>query len=247
MFMDPVEFYKKNKDCSWSMPSPPNHCQSNYDIAYWLLNESNFGWLKLDLEIDIDFWKAEYENCKGSLVPHREDDNNNGWNSTCIHGIDTHCTGAWTNYGYTNETDVPYKWTSISNSAQTIKTFWQEQFPADNYRRVRFMELESLSSITPHSDMPGRLPGEENFNALEFGVPVNISVIQPSNCFMTLENYGVVPFKEGEAYIVNIRHYHSVLNMSDTPRIHVIGHPFGYGSKKEQFVDLVARSYFKSI
>jgi hypothetical protein len=64
---------------------------------------------------------------------------------------------------------------------------------------------------------------------------------------MTLENYGVVPFKEGEAYIVNIRHYHSVLNMSDTPRIHVIGHPFGYGSRKEQFVDLVARSYFKSI
>jgi hypothetical protein len=95
--------------------------------------------------------------------------------------------------------------------------------------------------------MPGRLPGEDNFNALNFGVPVNIAVIHPKDCFMVLENYGVVPFVEGEAYIINIRHFHSVINLSTESRIHVIGHPFGYGTRKQEFIDVVANSYFKSI
>jgi hypothetical protein len=62
---------------------------------------------------------------------------------------------------------------------------------------------------------------------------------------MVLEGYGVVPFNEGRAFIVNIRNYHSVINFSNDPRIHVIGHSYGYGSKKEEFAELVARSYVK--
>jgi hypothetical protein len=93
--------------------------------------------------------------------------------------------------------------------------------------------------------MPGRLPGEENFDALDFGVPVNIAVIHPKNCYMTLEGKGIVPFKEGRAFIVNIRHTHSVINFSQESRIHVIGHSYGYGSKKQEFAELVTRSYKK--
>jgi hypothetical protein len=62
---------------------------------------------------------------------------------------------------------------------------------------------------------------------------------------MVLEGYGVVPFKEGKAFLINIRNYHSVINFSNESRIHVIGHSHGYGSKKQQFVDLIARSYEK--
>lgn len=107
------------------------------------------------------------------------------------------------------------------------------------------MSLLPDSAITPHSDMPGRLPGEDNFDALEFGVPINIAVLHPKDCYMVLEGHGIVPFKEGKAFIVNIRNYHSVINLSDRKRIHVIGHSYGYGSKLNEFAELVVRSYKK--
>jgi len=239
-----LDFYNKNKDCTWQLESAPSGISSNIELADWLLNKSKFGWLELDVNIDLSLWQHEATQSKSYYVEHREDESR-GWNSCCIHGIDTDKTGAWTNYGYTNEADVPYGWTGLSFKTPSVKTFWQNQFPSDRYRRIRFMELEPNSAITPHSDMPGRLPGEDNFNALEFGCPINIAVIHPKDCHMVLEGYGVVPFKEGKAFLINIRNYHSVINFSNESRIHIIGHSYGYGSKKQQFADLIARSYEK--
>ena len=61
---------------------------------------------------------------------------------------------------------------------------------------------------------------------------------------MTLEGYGCVPFVEGKAFIINIRNYHSVINFSDRNRIHLIAHGIP-GDRKEDFIELVARSYRK--
>lgn len=239
---DALEFYNNNKDCSWTMEELP--VGSVLEQASWILNKSKFGWIELDIDIDIFNWKQEAFTSGPFLVPHRED-NNQGWNSACIHGIDIKSTGAWTNYGYISESAVPYQWTELAHYNPTIKKFWQEQFPSIKYRRIRWMELSPDCAITPHSDMPGRLPGEDNFNALEFGIPINIAVIHPKDCYMVLKDYGVVPFKEGKAFIVNIRNYHSVINFSNKPRIHVIGHSYGYGTKLNEFADLVVRSYIK--
>ena len=236
------DFYQKYKNCKWKLEKAPSG--SDMDVASWLLNESNFGWLELDLDIDVSAWQNEASIATPYLVSHRES-NNKGWNSCCIHGIDIAKTGAWTNYGYTNEEDVPYKWTDLADQTPVITNFWKNEFPSDHYRRVRFMEVQPGAGITPHSDMPGKLPGEQNFDALNFGVPINIAVIHPSQCYMTLEGFGVVPFKPGKAFIINIRHFHSVVNLSSTPRIHVIGHSYGYGTKKQEFASLVTRSYYK--
>lgn len=213
---------------------------SSYEIADWLLNKSNFGWLELDLDFDLNAWKKETAAAK--FVDHRGADHP-GWNSSCIHGIDVDKTGAWTNYGYTKEEDVPYKWTSISEHTPNIKKFW-EAFPYEKYRRIRFMELEPGGRIRPHSDAPGRLPGEKDIDMLEFGVPINIAIIHPQDCFMTLEGHGTVPFTEGKAFIINIRNVHSFVNNSNVSRIHLIAHGIP-GNRKNDFVELVARSYRK--
>lgn len=240
-----IDFYEGNKSLDSKLPQLPDGVVGDLAVADWLLNKSNFGWLELDLEFDLTAWQTESKIAKPYFVPHREYDNNKGWNSCCLHGIDISATGAWTNYGYLNENSVPYHWTSLSDQTPNIKSFWKNIFPTDNYRRVRFMELEADSAITPHSDMPGKLPGEQNFDALEFGVPVNIAVIHPEDCYMVLEGHGIVPFKPGKAFIVNIRNKHTVVNFSKQSRIHIIGHSFGYGTKKKDFVELVARSYNK--
>ena len=239
-----LSFYNKNKDCQWTLESPPTHVNTPVELTNWLLNYSNFGWLELDLEIDIAGWQIEALQAEPYFVDHREDESE-GWTSCCLHGIDVGKTGAWTNYGYTDEKTVPYQWTDLGNKSPQVTHFWKNQFPTDHYRRIRFMQLDANSAITPHSDMPGRLPGEDKFNALDFGCPINIAVVHPADCHMVLEGYGIVPFKEGKAFLINIRNYHSVINFSNTPRIHVIGHSYGYGSKKQEFAELIARSYAK--
>jgi hypothetical protein len=213
---------------------------NDYELADWLLNKSNFGWLELDIQFDLDEWKKE--SAAAQFVDHRGSEHP-GWNSSCIHGIDVDKTGAWTNYGYEREEDVPYQWTSISKHTPSIKRFW-EQFPYERYRRIRFMELEPGGKISPHSDAPGRLPGEKDLDMLEFGVPINVAIIHPDDCHMTLEGHGTVPFREGKAFIINIRNVHSFVNNSSSNRIHLIAHGIP-GNRKEEFVELIARSYRK--
>lgn len=222
------------------MPKAPEGLTTDYEIADWLLNKSDFGWLELDIKFDLDIWKEE--TAAARFVDHRGQEHP-GWNSCCIHGISADKTGAWTSYGYKNENEVPYNWTSIAEHTPNIKQFWQ-QFPYDSYRRIRFMEVEPGGVVSPHSDMPGRLPGEDNFNALEFGVPINVAIIHPKECYMTLEGYGCVPWEEGKAFIINIRNYHSVINFSQQSRIHLIAHG-KLNNRTNEFVELVARSYKK--
>jgi len=213
----------------------------DYKIASHVLNDPSTGWLELDIEFDLKAWQEE--TIAAQFVNHRGDDHP-GWNSSCIHGIDVDKTGAWTNYGdWSREEDVPYKWTSISEHTPSIKKFW-EQFPYERYRRIRFMELEPGGRISPHSDAPGRLPGEQGLDMLDFGVPVNVAIIHPDDCHMTLEGHGTVPFSEGKAFIINIRNVHSFVNNSNKPRIHLIAHGIP-GNRKDDFVELIARSYRK--
>ena len=238
--MNALDFYNANKDINRKMPTAPKEAVTDYDIANWLLNKSDFGWLELDIQFDLDEWKKE--TAAAQFVDHRGSEHP-GWNSSCIHGIDVDKTGAWTNYGYTREEDVPYQWTSISQHTPSIKRFW-EQFPYERYRRIRFMELEPGGKISPHSDAPGRLPGEQDLDMLEFGVPINVAIMHPEDCHMTLEGHGTVPFQEGKAFIINIRNVHSFVNNSNSNRIHLIAHGVP-GNRKEEFVELIARSYRK--
>jgi hypothetical protein len=237
-----LDFFKKNMTLKWSMPAAPTDVKSDFEIADWLLNRSNFGWLELDIEFDLKNWKEEYLKSQRYLVTHRENDSN-GWRSCCIHGIAVEKTGAWTHYGYSSEKDVPYHWTEVSNLTPGIKSFFTE-FPYEKYRRIRFMELLPGGSISPHSDAPGRLPGENNLDMLDFGVPVNIAINHPDKCHMSLDGYGQIPWQEGKAFIINIRNYHSVINFSNKNRIHLIAHGIP-GNRKNEFVELIARSYRK--
>lgn len=239
-----LEFYEKNKGLTWTMPAAPGNLTSDYELANWVMNNMDIGWLELDLELDINCWKNECTVADEYYVNHRGD-GHPGWNSCCVHGIAVDQTGSWNLYGYENESDVLYDWTELSQRTPSITKFWQDAFPIERYRRIRFMELTAGGYISPHSDMPGKLNGEcPNINILDHGAPINIAIIHPTDCHMVVEGFGTVPWSSGKAIIVNIRHHHSVINFSKEQRVHMIAHGW-YGNRLDEFCQLVAKSYRK--
>lgn len=196
------------------------------------------GWIELDLEFDLTEWKKESKIAEQFLVPHREGDGHNGWRSCCIHGQSIEYTGT----DLTAPLDA-YHWTELSNLTPNITNFWKS-IPTERFVRLRFMELAAHGCISPHNDSPNGIKNTE-FDMMNHMIPINIAITHPNNCYMELENYGRVPFKEGKAFIVNITDTHSVVNNSDLPRMHMIAHCI-IGNKKKEFAELVVRSYNKN-
>jgi len=234
--MTSEEFYIQNKGHKPYFPEIPNDCVTDEQITDWLFTV-RVPYIELDIQFDLEKWFAESKIAEPYLVKHREGQNHNGWNSCCIHGIDVDKTGIW--HQYCN-IEPEYNWTSLSTKTPNIKQFW-EQFPFEKLARVRFMQVESHGYVEPHNDTP---PGDTIINMIDHLVPVNIAIDHPDNCYMTLGNHGIVPWKNGDVKIVNITNDHSVINFSDKPRMHLIAHGI-VGNKKKQFSELIARSYRK--
>jgi hypothetical protein len=230
--MDANEFYNTQSVFKPKFPMPPDI--DDEELVRWIYTQ-NIPFIEIDLDFDVSIWQQEAMLCHKYLVDHRENQPHLSWRSCVIHGIDTDKTGIWNSYF---DTEPGYSWTSISKLTPTIKKFW-EAFPFERLARVRFMQVGPQGYVYPHNDTP---PNSDNL--LDQIVPINIAIDHPDNCFMTLKGHGVVPWRDGEIKLVNITNDHSVINFSDRPRMHMIGH--GYvGNKLNEFTKLIAVSYRK--
>lgn len=241
MVEDVLKFYNDNKECQNILPPLPNDL-STLEKARWIMNDLDFGWVELDLEIDVAQWQKESLNIPPYLVNHRESDSE-GWRSCCLHGIRTDATQNWPEYT-DKETDDIYKWTELTSLVPQITNFWKN-FPSEKFKRLRFMNLSPKGYINKHSDAPGRgyISTETlDYDPLELGCPINLAVVHPKDCHMIIEGKGIVPFEEGKAFLVNIRNNHAVINFSNQDRLHVISFCV-FGNKKEEFAKLLVESY----
>jgi hypothetical protein len=244
MNQEVLDFYNKNKHYHYTPPEVPNDVKNdNLKFSRWLLNHSNFAWIELDIDLNLEDWKKESLTALDYFVEHRSSESL-GWKSCCIHGLGIDKTENWPQY-LDDESLIKYDWTQLSDLTPTIKNFWRNEFPAELYQRIRFMLIEPGGYISPHSDAPGKLPGEKsNYDTLD-GWPINLAIIHPEECHMVLENFGVVPFKEGKPMLINIRHNHAFLNFSNENRVHLISAAI-FGSKVNEFSKLIYRSFFKN-
>lgn len=214
------------------LPAIPSNLTDNVEIVTWLFEQS-IPWIELDLDIDQPTWLKEGLDAIPYLVEHREGEGHAGWESCCVHGLSVTKTGT--------DMSAPiedYHWTELSNLTPNIKKFW-ESFPFEHLLRVRFMSLAPGGRISPHNDDPG---GDGSL--LDKILPINIAITHPADCHMTLTGFGNVPFKPGKIFLVNITNEHSVVNNSNTRRLHMIGHGL-VGNRKKDFCDMIVRCYNK--
>jgi Aspartyl/Asparaginyl beta-hydroxylase len=190
--------------------------------------EWSIPWLALDLDFPAEAMLREAQALADKFVVHRSS-NGRGWKSLCIHGLGSAKTQDATQYGFASEADAIHDWTDIAENCPATVAFIKE-LPAERLYRVRFMLLEPGGYILPHRDTPK--PG--------LG-PINVSLNHPAGCLFKFEGAGIVPFEAGRAIMLDVSVRHSVINLSDRPRYHIIVHG-SFSLKNPLWVDLVDRS-----
>jgi hypothetical protein len=242
---DLVEFVAANGSKSWKF-SAVDH-SSPVEFTRWVFEQDNMGWLKLDVGIDLAAWTEESRAAEPHYVDHRSSENyqgmkHKGWKSCCVHGIDIHRTEA-------DETANRhlFHWTALSESVPVITDFWKNHFPVEGYRRLRFMKLEPGGFIGIHNDLPTNSPltSLKDLRVLVNSVAVNVAITQPEGCDFVTENFGTVPWSEGDVYIINVTQNHCVVNLSDKPRIHMIAECV-VGDRISDFSEMIHRSFVKN-
>ena len=214
------------------------------DTATKVFNKFKDGtlpWLELDINFMDYIIASEFAKVDRFYVPHRDDETHKGWESCCLHGLSVDQTRVAKEYGYADELNAPYRWTELAELAPTAKKFWDD-FPAERYSRIRFMKLNAGGKIDWHNDDPGTpLPND----LCEYLIPINVAVINPALCYMEIEKYGLVPWKHGKVFLINILKNHQVVNNANVERIHMIAQAH-IGNKRKQFNELLDRSLAKN-
>lgn len=204
---------------------------SKNDKFDWVVKKSKIATLKLNLKIPYTEMYNEANSLLSEFIIHRNkyEEGHRGWKSLVLHGSGKHYT-----LGADQYDDAPdYHWTDICDKCPITYDFIKNSLFIDSFERVRFMLLEPNGFICPHKD-------DDEHRLQTFNIALN----HPEDCIMGMENYGIVPWKEGDVRMMNISVKHSVWNRSNKNRIHLIVH--GGPSKKiyeQKFNKMVIDSY----
>ena len=190
-------------------PSTRSFIQQN---AYQNINTDNPACRKIELNVPVQDIYKEIQNIKKYLRMHRSD-SGIGWRAFCIHGQSYKRTKEDSHY----PDFLGHDWTpeALENMPVTVK--WLKSLRYKSFQRVRVMCLLPKSFINLHKDS----------NHSKLGA-VNVAINNPKECKFYLQNHGVLDFKPGTAYELDLVNYHTVVNNSNVPRFHIIIH----GNKK---------------
>ncbi len=209
----------------------------------WIYEESDLPWLLLDLKVPYKEMYQEALQFVNDTIPQdypglnfteqaKKDASQRGWNTVCIHGLSKHQFDRASVYGYEHEDLAPYVWTEIADACPVTKAFLQS-LPYEKLYRARFTVLGPGGYAAPHI---GR---KEN---ADYSKKISFALNHPQGFSFTMDNHGAIPWEEGRGFLLNVdENFHSVINRSETPRIHLItmGKP-----DWNRMDDLIKKSYY---
>lgn len=240
-----IDFYELNKDKKPTNIDFPIF-DNEFEKYQWLSHESGIPFWEVPLDnIPYKEMYEEANSLKDLFINHRANDpSQNGyahsdWSSLTIHGISSKHTMNWDSYDeykqLGSEELVPYDWTDISDKIPKTIDYLKNTFPHSYYTRVRFMLLKAGGFVLPHKDRDHKLL-----------FPINIALNNPEGCNFIMENQGIVPFKPGKGFLLDLSNTHAVWNNSNEDRIHLIIHwrPGQYHEESgKKWAEMVTRNY----
>ncbi len=223
------DFIKRNRKYMWR----PDFGNVPSDVS-----QSDWPWLPIDpffgnkitnvrngepcywdqRRIEEELWKVNH-----LFVPHRAKDKissygHQGWSALTIHGIDTDKTENYDQYGFKSEEEANYKWLPQPLKQCPSICDFVKSIGFKKLSRVRIMKLAPGGYIMPHNDTPDGGKYKRVFG------PINIALTQPVDCFFVMEGVGLLPFRPGKGFILDVGHNHCLLNASNQNRYHLIIH-----------------------
>ena len=229
-----LDFADQNKNLNWAVDV---NVTDPVNTTRWLFKQDTIGWLKLDIDFDLNSFKQEMAAAEPYYVTHRSGEIHQGWSSCCVHGVDISET---THHG--DITKQHFDWTELADSVPTIVNFWKN-FPVQGFKRLRFMKLDPGGYIDVHNDLPdwGRHLSLKDLDVLNETIAINLAITHPTGCEMISEECGVLPWQEGSIYILNNTRNHAIINHSSQTRIHMIAECI-IGDRLEDFSNLIFKS-----
>lgn len=225
--MDPIttEFFNtahaiEHNTGAKKTPAEFLNCSTDKEIAdyfNWIRYHSNCGSLKLDISQNTNEIKNELIKISSLGVLHRSG-NSDGWRSITLFGhssIMTSSTEYYISQGLITANDVP-RWTDIAQFTPKTVQWIKENIPITDYSRIRVMIVDPNGFIQPHID---------NKDGPLFAANIHVAIAHPAGTEFALGNSGVIPWKEGESRTFDIGRAHSVRNLSDQARIHLLISP----------------------
>jgi hypothetical protein len=201
-----------------------------YKSSNFSKQASDFYHKKLDINLPYQDFLNEIVSLeeKNLFTMHRDGDSykgtyfNHNWSSFVLHGLGYNKTHGCEQYGYKNDDEAPYDWTSeaLENCPKMVRWFTEMKFK-NRYHRVRIMKLA-----------PGGIIGLHNDNLNPTASATNMAVNNPVNCEMHFLNrqyqyLGTVPWQAGDVYKILVGLNHYVVNKSNENRYHFIIHGEG--------------------
>ena len=252
------EFYLEHKDKTWDLPKFPDDTIDETDavaVTKWIITQmrdGNMGWCELNLMNvkggefvplawhhmgQIETQLIDEEN----LYTKYENPSHEGAYGCTLFGED----GDRTNLKEAYDTKGAFS-KELMHKIPNITAWWDGDFPAGSYNKIRFVKLEPNGSIGPHNDNIN--PNKEELLDDQKSIwPITVSLKEPGKkCHTVVEDFGTVPISEGKVYILNPYRKHIMVNTSVTePSIHMnvqatVGWRFG------EFTNCICRSYFET-
>jgi hypothetical protein len=173
-------------------------------------------------KFDTDLFLKEIEKLEElDLFTKHRGDMHPGWSSFVLHGLGYGKTQGYEYYGYSNDEEAPYDWTSEAlEHCPSIVNYFKEVKLKNRYHRVRIMKLAPGGYISMHDDDPKKVRNQW---------ANNIAINNPDGCEMhfwneTFQYAGMVPWKPNDSYLIRIHWKHMVRNLSKENRYHIIVH-----------------------
>ncbi len=239
--MDIDNFFKIEKSVKFNSKSKPipeefKNWKEPQKFFNWIRQESNTGSLKLDIDSDINKVVDEIKKAETLAIPHRTHDSN-GWRSIVLHGLSSIMTGPPHDYISTGivPIDAVEGWTDVSKFFPETLIWIKKYIPFKVFSRIRIMILDPGGYILPHKDL------EKSF----LGGGINVAFTNPSGVEFALEDNGLVPWAPGDIRLINIGKLHSVRNLSNETRIHMLVYPLDIAGWNDYGMSLVCKSYEK--
>ena len=170
--------------------------------------------LKLPIELPYEEMLEEAHRLLDKFTAHRDSEYaHKGWSSLTIHGLGWDKHESYKTYGYAKGKDASKDmiWTEIADLCPVTTKWLKEVFPCNRYGRVRFMLLKAGGHISRHNDSSMKLV--EN---------INIALNNPIGCKWIWGDSEELIMEPGGVYAMNLHYDHTLINNSNTDRMHMI-------------------------